>query len=155
MRTGFFLFLFLSCNLAFAGDVFDDIGNQHGVDPDLLRAIAMQESQMHEYALNCNGKSFYPKTKKEALRIFRSYGLICDIGYMQINYSWNGLRKDVSVDDLFEPSINIRVAAEVLKENMSGTKNVWKAVGRYHTWAKRDRAINYAWKVYDNYVGMN
>ena len=160
MRRAFFSLLLLisfcaTLSSAAFGDAFDTVGAREYVDPELLRAIAKQESGMHQYALNCAGKAYYPANIQEAMKILRGYDqLICDVGIMQINYSWNALHRKISVVELFDVEKNITVAAQILKENMSGTKNSWKAVGRYHTWKHTSNAKRYAWKVYRHYVAL-
>lgn len=53
------LFLVLALTLAppvALADLFREIGSAYAIDPDLLRAIAQQESQMNPHALNINGE---------------------------------------------------------------------------------------------------
>jgi len=47
---------------------------RHGVDPDIVEAIANIESKQSPYALNINGIPVYPESKSEAVRsIVRAY----------------------------------------------------------------------------------
>lgn len=154
--------LFICCFPAssFAGigpdlrDVFFQIGESEGIDPYLLLAIAKRESNYHEYALNCGGHSYFPESRAGAIHILRREGLKCDIGLMQINYTWNGERLGKSVYDLLSPAENIRAAVKILRQNMSGTDNSWVAVGRYHNWANKIRSSRYARIVYRYYLGL-
>jgi hypothetical protein len=51
-----FLLSLAYSNIIMAGDLYREIGASYSIDPDLLRAVAQQESQMNPYALNINGE---------------------------------------------------------------------------------------------------
>lgn len=92
------------------------------------------------------------KNKHEALKYIRT--LIeeegvenVDIGMMQINVRWNGHRTKYNVADLLEPETNIRVAAQILSEELQRSRDLHLAVGRYHS-PHKERAERYAGTVF-------
>ena len=107
MRRAVFLSLLIAVNSLLASSAgathrleqyFEDGCRQWGAPKTLAMAIAETESNMSPWAVNVRGKSFYPETKEEAMRLVRkairerkSY----DIGLMQINYYW---RKRLRLD---------------------------------------------------------
>ncbi|RFP09358.1 lytic transglycosylase [Duganella sp. BJB488] len=106
-------------------DCFDAAAVYQHVHPDLLRAIAWQESRGRATALhrNVNGT--------------------IDYGMMQINSIH---LKDLSgygiaTDSLMDPCVSVYVAAWHLRSKMLKYGNTWDAVGSYHseTPAERDR----------------
>lgn len=65
---------------------------------------------------------------------------------MQVNLGWHGSRVDTPAD-LFNPQVNLRVGAEILKHAMaSSPDNMKLGIGRYHSWDD-SRALGYAKKV--------
>ena len=57
---------------AIGADVFERAGKRHGVDANLLRSIAKQESQGHPWTLNFGGHSLYLPDRETMLRVFKA-----------------------------------------------------------------------------------
>lgn len=106
---------------------FDRAGVEFGVDPLLLRAIAIVESSMDPMAVGPDGR---------------------DLGLMQV--------RDIHITDLeqrfglsitrehlFEPCFNVRMGAWVLATRIQRYGPIWEAVGSYNARSrdKRDRYI--------------
>ena len=73
-----------------------------------------------------------------------------DVGLMQVNWGYHHASVS-SPSDLLDPSTNIRVASQILREAMTRTKgDVAKAVGAYHAGHSPDRANRSLW--YQNTV---
>lgn len=115
------------------GQCFADASSRFGhKNPDLLRALALQES---------SGKcqSRHPRNRDG------SY----DIGCMGINSSWLPvLRKKfcITEQDLYEPCTNVHVGAWVLADNVRRHGDNWRAVGAYNARSEHKRRA-YAWKI--------
>jgi soluble lytic murein transglycosylase-like protein len=111
-------------------ECFTEAANYQHVNPQILRAIAWQESHFRSDALhrNANGS--------------------VDYGMMQINSIH--LRRlsqyGISSTQLMDPCASVYVAAWHLRQKMLKYGNTWEAVGAYHseTPAERD---DYAGKV--------
>lgn len=107
----------------------------------LLQAIAWTESSMNPLAVNTSHQ-YVTGTR--------------DIGLLGVNTAPNVLRKlGVSESDLFDPCINVRTGARILKERFAGFGATWEAVGAYCVSctrlqgdACRKARMAYAWRVY-------
>ncbi len=130
------------------------------VDPHLLYAVAMAESQKYfpggylrpwPWAVNIKGKGHYFESREEAEKfvddLFSQGYTNMDIGPMQINTKWHGHRVS-NPKDLFNLSIAIAVSSDILKEAMDSAPNdTTLGIGRYHNWEDEQRARNYGSKV--------
>lgn len=139
--------------------------HSQGVDPNLLYAIALAESQREidglvrpwPWSLNVQGKGRYFETREEA-EAFLSETLATgirnvDIGPMQINYSWHGHRV-LNPADLFDIQTSVRVGADILSEALASSPDDKElGVGRYHNWGDENRARKYGRKVL-NYLAI-
>lgn len=146
------------------GSLFEEQANRTGIDALLLYSIAITESGASKGAGNAGptpnairvsektlDKAFYPSTRAEAEQILKE--LIddgrknIDVGLMQINLRWHGHRVSDPAS-LLNPSINLKVSADILYEAMQSSPNsVMTAIGRYHNWENLELAHNYAEKV--------
>lgn len=126
---------------------WDEAAQRHGVQADLLYAIARVESNLDPMAVN-----------RSHLQRTGSY----DIGLMQINSSH--LPKlaslGISESDLLEPCTNIKVGAWLLADSFARRGISWDAVGAYNaacTQLKGDDCAaarsRYAWRVYKRLPG--
>jgi hypothetical protein len=70
-----------------------------------------------------------------------------DVGYLQINWRWNGHRVNHSPHALLDPVTNLSVGAAVLAEAINSTDDLELGIGRYHHWADELRAREYGRKV--------
>ena len=143
--------------------IWEKIGKKYNIDPYLLYALAIKESkiktngmiQPYPYAIRVNGKngrSYYPKSKKEAQQIIKK--LInktdnFDVGLAQINYHWHKDKVDSPLD-LLDPETNLTIAAEILKKNFQTTNNFILAIGRFHSWNEK-KAYRYGQHVKEIY----
>lgn len=138
------------------------------IDPLLLYSISLAESAYkrdkssvgpNKYAIQHDGKSYYPSNRQDATeildRILKSGATNIDVGLMQVNLLWNGHRVK-SPHDLFDPTINITVASDILLEAMhSSPDDIKFAIGRYHTWNDPNRGLDYANRVLRIYTNIN
>ncbi|ELV7517770.1 lytic transglycosylase domain-containing protein [Photobacterium damselae] len=94
------------------------------VHPTMVQRIISIESGNNPIAINVNKKAGIkprykqPRNKIEAIKLARyfvSKGYTVDLGYMQIN-SNNLKYYGVSINDMFEPCMNIRVGSTILLE---------------------------------------
>ena len=114
-------------------------GQLHGLEPELLQAIADVESQQRADAMNTNADGSR------------------DIGLMQIN-SWHLPRlHDQGITEqrlLAEPCLSVEVGASVLAGFISRYGYNWTAVGAYNAGNGPDRQsarLRYAHKVWQRY----
>ena len=117
--------------------------------PDLVEAIARQESGMNPLAVNVAGRSYYPATREEAESIIKAAqkaGKSFDVGTMQIN-SWWMERFAIDPVSLLDPAINEHWGKWILTEEIARHGLNWQAVGRYHS-PDEERGRQYAWRVY-------
>lgn len=116
---------------ALAQSCFDQAGYKYRVSPQLLRAIAKQESGMKAAVIHLN---------KDGTR---------DYGVMQINDRWlpHLSQFGISKDRLMEPCQNIHVSAYILRTLFNRYGENWSAVGHYNA-AHPVKAAKYAWKIH-------
>lgn len=137
--TGFSL-LIISNSLR-AADCFESAGKDAGIDPDLLRAIAWQESRLHYDAIGKNPVS--------------GYGM----GLMQIDSQHlaymrtRGIDRELLVSDI---CTNIYSGALILAQAFNKWGPTWEAVGAYNagfagTPKQHFRRMAYAKKIYTVY----
>lgn len=138
-----------------------EAANTQGVPLGVLYAVGMTESgrkgSLHPYALNIEGRTVFASSEAEALLIFaearKSGAKLIDVGCMQINHHYHGSRFK-SVRAMFDPALNIRYAAQFLRE-LHGREGSWTmAVARYHAGPNNDPAQKrYICAVIRNLVG--
>lgn len=120
----------------------------HKVDPNVLRAIALAESNLNPDAIN---KGHIART-----------GTV-DIGALQINTSW--LKRlsayGIKEEDLKDPCVNAYVGAWILKDSIRQHGSTWMAVGAYNTACSTlkgaaciDSRQNYVNRVYEALHGL-
>lgn len=150
------------------GSLFHKNYIETDIDPLLLYSISLAESAYKrdkinvgpsKYALQHDGKSYYPNNKAEASKILdellSSGAKNIDVGLMQVNLLWNGKRVK-SPYDLFDPTTNINVASDILLEAMlSSPDDIKLAIGRYHNWTDPVKGMNYANRVLRIYTNIN
>ena len=114
------------------------------VNPSTTKAIIQVESGGNPYAIGDNTlkKSFFPKSKKEAVQLasyLLSQGHNLDMGLMQINSQHLRAGK-FSLNDIFDPCRNIAIGADILSDFYRGNdrgeaRNVvlFKALSAYNT----------------------
>lgn len=125
-----------------------------GIPKNLVMAIARQESSLHPWCVNVQGKDFVPKTYADAVKIIRKAhkaGQSYDVGLMQINCQWTRLWK-INPLDLLDPKTNIKLGIYILRQEIRRHGLNWKAVGKYHS-PDPERGRKYAWRVYKKLGG--
>lgn len=137
------LVLSFFCSLAIAGQTGDprleacivQAANYRGIQPQLLKAIAIQESGLNVNAVNRSNKN----------------GTV-DHGPFQINSGWlPQLRKrGITEAQLYDPCISAYIAAWILKQEINRHGATWRAVGAYNspTEVNRQRYAGYVQKHY-------
>ncbi len=109
------------------GACFVEAGERHGIAPELLQAIAMQESSLRANAINRNRDGSW------------------DVGLMQINSRWFPVlaRYGIQPDQLWDPCISTHVGAWILAGNFRQLGFTWEAVGAYNA-KNKDLRLRYA-----------
>ena len=123
---------------------YHQVAQEYDVPAGILFAIALTESGLkaadgqvlpYPWAMNVNGKAFYFSSRAEAagrLTQLLDEGKQPDIGLMQVNWRYHR-HKLGDVSQAFDPWLNLRAGATVLREAYRATGDWWQAVGRYHS----------------------
>ena len=139
-------------------NMFTSPCEQFEVPVPLAMAIAVQESKMNPWAVNIEGKSYFPDTKEEALALLaaRGRGRSYDVGLMQVN-SWWLRRYGISPAMAIEPANNVYFGVFILGQEIARHGLNWKAVASYHTPLSRNpaRGRNYAASVLNHLAAQN
>jgi soluble lytic murein transglycosylase-like protein len=120
---------------------------KYAVPMALLYAVGLAESgrkgRLHPYALNVEGKAFFPANQREALTIFKremaSGRRLIDLGCMQINHKYHA-SEFPDLQSMLNPRLNVDYSARFLRrlKDRHGTWSV--AVARYHAGDKNHAA---------------
>ena len=136
---------------------YHQVAQEYEVPAGILFAIALTESGRkaadgrflpYPWAMNVNGKAFYFANRVQAdnrLIQLIGEGKQPDIGLMQVNWRYHR-HKLGSVNQAFDPWLNLRAGATVLRDAYQATGDWWEAVGRYHS-ATPERAKAYRARV--------
>jgi len=108
---------------------FEEAGAEYGVSPQLLWAIAKNESGFNPHAINYNSNGSF------------------DFGLMQINSSWYDKLGYDRWMLLGDACYNTRTGAWILSQCMSRYGNTWDAVGCYNS-SKKNIRLRYASNIY-------
>lgn len=134
------------------------VAAEHGLDPYLLYAVALVESNKNKdkgiapypLAMATQGRSYYPKNRNDAERILRELqrsGQNVAVGMMQISIKDHARQVD-AIEDLFDPLKNLYVGARVLDEGLrSDHPELAVRLGRYNAWKNDDVARAYGKRV--------
>ena len=129
-----FLLVFLSTECwGFSADAFLRASVATGIPVELLLAISHVESGFQPHALNVSGRSFFPSSIYEAMGVLKRSGDNVDIGLMQVNWSYWGIRFGLSKSELLDPQLNVLVGATILEHCVRVSGSWWKGVGLYHS----------------------
>ncbi len=137
--------------------LFSQAAEEYGLPADLLSAISQEESSWNPYALNIEGRSYFPVDKAEAARLLVGHADdVYDVGLMQINSYW--IRKyHLNPVKLLDSETNIRFGAWILRGCFEAYGLSWRAVGAYHTGhpdRRPERTMNYASRVIQRYEDL-
>lgn len=120
---------------------------KYGIPEGILYSVGLTETgrkgSLYPYALNIEGKPFFPPSQQAALQQFaaaRTGGAkLIDIGCMQINQYFHG-ENFSSTQEMFDPHENVEYAAKFLR-NLHDRHETWTmAVARYHAGPNNDPA---------------
>lgn len=136
-NVGLFLIVFLSMSSAQA-NCWKRAASMFNISPELLYAIAQQESSLDPSAVGHNRDGSY------------------DLGLMQINsLHLPSLRKlGISKQQLNDPCLSIIVGASILADMMKRYGYTWEAVGAYNAGTAPDKLakrMHYAEQVWRRY----
>ncbi len=122
--------MFAAAGAAAENNCFEWAAQRHGVAPELLRAIAQQESAMNPRAVNHNRDGSV------------------DMGLMQINSRWLTVlaRHGIERQMLWDPCTNVDVGAWILAANFRRYGVNWNGLGAYNAGATYLR-IRYARRI--------
>lgn len=133
---------------------YKTVANHYGIPQGILYAIALAESgyshssQYHPWpwTLNIEGKAYRFSSKASTLAKLNTairQQQSVDIGIMQINWRWHKHRFK-NVASTLDPYINLRIGAEILREQYHLVHDWWLAVGQYHAPSKDKASIQRA-----------
>ena len=114
-------------------DVYMRASAATGLPVELLLAISHVESGFQPHALNVSGRSFFPSSIYEAMGVLKRSGDNVDIGLMQVNWSYWGIRFGLSKSELLDPQLNVLVGAKILEHCIRVGGSPWIGVGLYHS----------------------
>lgn len=120
---------------------------RYGIPEGILYSVGLTETgrkgSLQPYALNVEGKAYFPRTENDALKQFQAAraggAKLIDLGCMQINHHFHG-ENFASVQDMLDPKRNVQYAAKFLR-NLHDRHQTWTmAVARYHAGPNNDPA---------------
>ncbi|CAN7764181.1 transglycosylase SLT domain-containing protein [Pseudorhodoferax sp. LjRoot39] len=137
-----------------------DAAHRHGIEPWLLYAVALQESQInfgrtavpYPWSLCVRGRGerhLDAGQARSAMRRHLAAGITnVDCGPMQVNWGWHR-DKLLTVEQALDPYANLDVGAAILASHWRTTGNWRTAIGLYHTgsmdtFERIERAARYA-----------
>ncbi len=109
---------------------YEEAGDAHGINPELLRTISKTESNLNPLAVNINADGSQ------------------DLGLMQINSSWI---KSMNLDSgllLSDPCYNLKTGANILNKCFARYGYTWEAIGCYNA-VSLHKKVKYSWKIYN------
>ncbi|EXU75295.1 lytic transglycosylase domain-containing protein [Erwinia mallotivora] len=126
---------------------FDAAGAKYHIDPLLIKAIAMGESNLRATAININ------RDKKSGRMLSTDYGL------MQVNSTHIPLLSAEGVisnsqDLLTRPCLNVQIGTRILAAHFQVCGISWNCLGSYNAGFRRDRhetRESYADRIYAIY----
>lgn len=145
---------------------FAKISAHFQVPSKIMFAIALQESGMrvrnrflpYPWTLNVAGKAKRFQNYQSAclyLKSAISKGLSTDVGMMQIHYQshFEKIKKqDPCV--LLQPAVNVYLATYIYKQQLIQSRDIWHAVGRYHSPGNKQLQARYRQQVQARYAQL-
>ncbi|MBU9819874.1 lytic transglycosylase domain-containing protein [Rahnella sp. BCC 1045] len=146
MARALFFLLLVVCQPA-AAFCFDAAGAKYHIDPLLIKAIVIGESDLVPTAININ------RNKKTGREISRDYGLT------QVNSSHipELIREGVITDKselLTRPCLNVQIGTRILASHFQVCGISWNCLGSYNAGFRQDRhetRESYANRIYGIY----
>jgi hypothetical protein len=133
-------------------DLLRQAASRYAVPNSLMLSIAYVESKGVLTALNIEGDSVFPQTWEEGQALLQEHAhRNIDVGVMQINVPTWSHRLRLSADILYQPHINLPVAAYVLRRCIDESSgDLWKGVGCYHSQRFRNQKtyVGRVWRTY-------
>jgi soluble lytic murein transglycosylase-like protein len=121
-------------------ECFQFSSERYGINSNLLKAIAITESNMDPNAVNLKSN---------------------DYGLMQINEFWLPILAKYGIykSDLFDPCTSIITGAWILADSIARYGETWEAVGAYNAGTGNSAQVkqqreHYSGKVYRNYLSL-
>lgn len=136
----------------------------YALDPALLYAVGVQESGVSwsdgvrrpsPYIIRLRSGRVVRASNVAELRMAWHQATMSgdppeDVGPMQVNVRYHAHRVSDPLD-LLDPAINVRVAAEILREQLDTSDDIAVAIGRYHHQRHPSRTLWYAGRVLETY----
>lgn len=136
----------------------------HGLDPALLYALTLVESQRTvapdrigpwPWVLRTPTGGYWFNSRERAERGLEAVlakwpAKRVDVGIAQVNVGWHGDRFDDPMK-LLDLEFNLKVAAGILADAIDSTRDTVLGVGRYHHWASESRSRAYGQRVWWTY----
>ena len=108
------------------------------------------------WTINVRGKGKFFNDKKSAISFVKNYiskgRKNIDIGCMQINYMYHP-KAFSNFDEAFDPEINVKRSAELLKRLYKKFGSWKKAVGYYHSY-RTSKRVKYSSKVFNKWLDI-
>jgi soluble lytic murein transglycosylase-like protein len=133
---------------------------KYGIPEGILYSVGLTETgrkgSLYPWALNVEGKAYFPDTPATALQTFQAARLqgkkLIDMGCMQINHHFHA-ENFASAEEMLDPKRNVEYAAKFLR-NLHDRHETWTmAVARYHAGPNNDPAQKrYVCRVISNLV---
>lgn len=123
---------------------YHEVALEYDVPAGILFAIALAESGRkvadgrmlpYPWAMNVDGRAFYYASRREAdvnLERMLAAGEKPDVGLMQVNWRYHEAKLG-DANSAFDPWLNLRAGAMILRDAYRATGDWWAAVGRYHS----------------------
>lgn len=123
---------------------YRQVAQEYDVPAGILFAIALTESGRkaadgqflpYPWSMNIGGHALYFAGRAAAdahLATLLAEGRQPDIGLMQVNWRYHR-RMLGDIRQAFDPWLNLRAGARVLRDAYQATGDWWQAVGRYHS----------------------
>lgn len=120
------------------------------VPPTLLQAIVLAESGDHPFALNIDGRSYFPSSAAEAAAVLATTagGARADIGCAQVSMRFHARFFEGVANGPFDPPSNLAYAAWLLKNHHRRHGSWAVAVAHYHS-ATPELQLGYVCRVMD------
>lgn len=120
---------------------------KYGIPEGILYSVGLTETGrkgiLSPYALNVEGKAFFPASAQAALaqveQARKDGAILIDIGCMQINHHYHS-GEFASLQAMFDPGRNVEYAARFLQQLHDRHETWTMAVARYHAGPNNDPA---------------